>query len=118
MQKFNSQSSNKNNALCLWQFANDIQVGDVVYIKDGRTKLLGRGIVKSDYKYDDNRETYKHIRDVEWTNVGEWESPYTQPVKTLTDATAFVDEINKMENMMNNNEVVAVENMKILRIYY
>ena len=105
MQKFNSQSSNKNNALCLWQFANDIQVGDVVYIKDGRTKLLGRGIVKSDYKYDNNRESYKHIRDVEWTNIGEWDSPYTQPVKTLTDATSFVEEINKMEQMMlNNNE--------------
>lgn len=100
-----NQTSNKNNVLCLWQFANDIQIGDVVYIKDGRTKLLGRGIVKSDYKYDSNRETYKHIRNVEWTNIGEWESPYTQPVKTLTDATSFVDEINKMEEMMlNNNE--------------
>ena len=70
-----NQTSNKNNVLCLWQFANDIQIGDVVYIKDGRTKLLGRGIVKSDYKYDSNRETYKHIRNVEWTNIGEWESP-------------------------------------------
>lgn len=100
-----NQTSNKNNVLCLWQFANNIQIGDVVYIKDGRTKLLGRGIVKSDYKYDSNRETYKHIRNVEWTNIGEWESPYTQPVKTLTDATSFVDEINKMEEMMlNNNE--------------
>lgn len=100
-----NQTSNKNNVLCLWQFANDIQIGDVVYIKDGRTKLLGRGIVKSDYKYDSNRETYKHIRNVEWTNIGEWGSPYTQPVKTLTDATSFVDEINKMEEMMlNNNE--------------
>lgn len=100
-----NQTSNKNNVLCLWQFANNIKIGDVVYIKDGRTKLLGRGIVKSDYKYDSNRETYKHIRNVEWTNIGEWESPYTQPVKTLTDATSFVDEINKMEEMMlNNNE--------------
>ena len=104
-----SQTSNKNNVLCLWQFANDIQVDDIVYIKDGRSKLLGRGVVKSNYKYDESRTSYKHIRDVEWTNIGEWESPYTQPVKTLTDATSFVEDINKMEKMMNGENVVEVK---------
>ena len=104
-----SQTSNKNNVLCLWQFANDIQVDDVVYIKDGRSKLLGRGIVKSDYKYDDSRENYKHIRDVEWTNIGEWDSPYTQPVKTLTDITSFAEDVKNMEKLITSEKADIVE---------
>lgn len=54
-----------------WEFAKDMQVGDIVYVKKGlQDALIGRGIVKSDYIYDANRNEYKSIRKVEWTHNG------------------------------------------------
>lgn len=54
-----------------WEFAKDMQVGDIVYVKKGlQDALIGRGIVKSDYIYDANRNGYKSIRKVEWTHNG------------------------------------------------
>ena len=48
-----------------------MQVGDIVYVKKGlQDALIGRGIVKSDYIYDANRNEYKSIRKVEWTHNG------------------------------------------------
>ena len=54
--------SYKNNAHCLWQFANEIKVGDVIFVKKGMHKIIGKGIVTSDYIYDTSRSTYKHTR--------------------------------------------------------
>lgn len=62
--------SYKNNAHCLWQFANEIKIGDVIFVKKGMHKIIGKGVVTSEYIYDSARETYKHIRKVEWTNKG------------------------------------------------
>lgn len=44
--------SPSNDALCLWQFANEIKIGDVIYAKKGKRVIVGRGIVTSDYVYD------------------------------------------------------------------
>lgn len=61
----------KNDSKANWEFAKDMQVGDIVYVKKGlQDALIGRGIVKSDYIYDVNRNEYKSIRKVEWTHNG------------------------------------------------
>lgn len=61
----------KNDSKANWEFAKDMQVGDIVYVKKGlQDALIGRGIVKSDYIYDANRNEYKSIRKVEWTHNG------------------------------------------------
>ena len=61
----------KNDSKANWEFAKDMQVGDIVYVKKGlQDTLIGRGIVKSDYIYDANRNEYKSIRKVEWTHNG------------------------------------------------
>lgn len=57
-----------NDALANWQFANDIQIGDVILVKRGTKTLIGRGIVLSDYYYDPNRKQYTHLRKVKWTH--------------------------------------------------
>ena len=101
MIEYNPQSSNKNNALCLWQFANEIQIGDIVFIKNTQTNILGRGIVKSQYIYDEERKEYKHIRQVEWTHTGEWETDTKWAIKTLTDITQYTEDVEKLENMFN-----------------
>lgn len=88
--------SYKNNAHCLWQFANEIKVGDVVFVKKGMHKIIGKGIVTSDYIYDTSRSTYKHIRKVDWQNKGEWEHPGQAVMKTLTNISAHPDYVQKL----------------------
>lgn len=88
--------SYKNNAHCLWQFANEIKVGDVIFVKKGMHKIIGKGIVTSDYIYDTSRSTYKHIRKVDWQNKGEWEHPGQAVLKTLTNISAYPDYVQKL----------------------
>lgn len=88
--------SYKNNAHCLWQFANEIKVGDVIFVKKGMHKIIGKGIVTSDYIYDTSRSTYKHIRKVNWQNKGEWEHPGQAVMKTLTNISAYPDYVQKL----------------------
>ena len=88
--------SYKNNAHCLWQFANEIKVGDVIFVKKGMHKIIGKGIVTSDYIYDTSRSTYKHIRKVDWQNKGEWEHPGQAVMKTLTNISAYPDYVQKL----------------------
>lgn len=88
--------SYKNNAHCLWQFANEIKVGDVIFVKKGMHKIIGKGIVTSDYIYDTARSTYKHIRKVDWQNKGEWEHPGQAVMKTLTNISAYPDYVQKL----------------------
>mgnify|MGYP004609424293 FL=1 len=88
--------SYKNNAHCLWQFANEIKIGDVIFVKKGMHKIIGKGVVTSDYIYDSTRETYKHIRKVEWRNKGEWEHPGQAVMKTLTCISPYPDYVQQL----------------------
>lgn len=89
----------KSASLATWQFVYDLKPGDVIIVKQGRSKIVGRGIVESDYIYDESREGYKNIRKVKWTHKGEWKFPGLLAMKTLTDITPYsscVDEIKKI----------------------
>ena len=88
--------SYKNNAHCLWQFANEIKIGDVIFVKKGMHKIIGKGVVTSEYIYDSARETYKHIRKVEWTNKSEWEHPGQAVMKTLTCISPYPDYVQRL----------------------
>ena len=54
-----------NDSLATWQFANEIQIGDIIFAKKGRNCIIGMGTVQSMYKYDDSRDEYKSIVDVD-----------------------------------------------------
>lgn len=92
--------SYKNITHCLWQFANEIKEGDVVFAKKGMHKIIGKGIVISDYIYDDSRDTYKHIRKVEWQNKGEWELKKQAVMKTLTNITPYSDYVQELLDLV------------------
>lgn len=86
-----------NAAHATWQFANEIKVGDVVFVKKGRTQIIGRGIVTSEYEYLESDASYPHRRTVNWTHKGEWPHPSGQAVlKTLTDVTPYTDYVEKL----------------------
>lgn len=69
---YKSEKKPTYNNSCIWQFANEVKVGDIIFARNGLSKIVGRGVVTSDYIYDDKREDYKHIRKVNWTDKGEW----------------------------------------------
>jgi len=54
-------------------FAFKIKKGDIVFAKKGLWKVVGYGVVKSDYIYDDKRTDFKHIREVDWQKKGNWD---------------------------------------------
>lgn len=86
-----------NDGLAVWQFAQELAIGDVVFAKRGMNTIIGRGIVESDYVYDGSRSEYRHIRKVNWTQRGEWEHPGRAVVKTLTDITPYTEYAAQLE---------------------
>jgi len=99
-QKYDASKSYTNDGLAVWQFAHEVAVGDVVFAKRGMTTIVGRGIVESDYIFDADRNEYKHIHKVNWTQKGEWEHPGQAVMKTLTDVTQYTDYVEKLEALL------------------
>jgi len=91
-----------NDSLANWQFANDMKKGDVVYAKKGKMKIVGRGIVQSDYFYDRNEKNYSHKRKVNWDRIPEFD--FSLPiVKTLTKITDKTELIEKIEDFIKSS---------------
>lgn len=91
------RTTQKNNALGAWQFLNEVKPGDIVFAKQGRYKILGRGIVRGDYEYDATLGDYPNLRRVEWTHEGEWTTQTMFAMKTLTDITELPETLAEIE---------------------
>lgn len=99
-----TETSPKSVAGMLWDFCHEMKEGDIVYLKKGMSKIVGRGVVTTDYSYENNGE-YKHIRDVEWTHIGKtWNVPFKFPVKTLSKVSA--DKCSALEKMLENDGIL------------
>ena len=113
LQKYDTQDSYPmNNSKANWEFANEMNIGDIVYVKKGLEPiLLGRGVVESDYIYDDTRNEYKSIRRVNWTHNAIYDVDFNEldikqwNQKTLTDISEnkYKDFCKKIEKIFNNN---------------
>ncbi|MDP5225551.1 MULTISPECIES: AAA family ATPase [Arthrobacter] len=97
-------TSNSNDSLAVWEFQNVIAEGDIVYAKRGRRELVGRGEVISEAIYDPERASYRNIRAVRWTHDGSWQHPGAAAVKTLTDITAKLDYVAKLEALFTDED--------------
>jgi len=93
--------SHKNDKTAILDFLNRVKIGDVIIVKKGRRTLLGRGIVKSDYYYDDSKKVYGSRRKVEWTNKGVWPVDHDLVIKTLTDISQYDGYPEKLEGIIN-----------------
>ena len=100
-----TEGSAKNTTLAVWQFANEMRSGDVVFAKKGRNTIIGRGIVESEYMFDDNLPNYKHIRRVKWTDVGEWKTEEVHAMKTLTNVTRYKDYVDRLNALIDGNKI-------------
>lgn len=96
---YNKTGNPMNDVSANWDFVHKIQIGDIIFAKQGTHKIVGRGTVVSGYIYDDSKDSFKHIRQVKWDKLGNWQTNSKLPNKTLTDITKYnnyVDTINKL----------------------
>lgn len=106
-------ASHRNAVHTIWQFVHEVKIGDIVVVRRGLDKIIGRGIITSDYKYDPARDQYKSIRQVSWTHQGEWDYPGTAAIKTLTNLTPFTELVQKINEIFE----VALETDEIRQEY-
>jgi len=105
---YGEDSSNTNSSLANWNFANLVNIGDIVVAKSGRTEYIGYGIVTSDYIYDEEFVGYKSIRKIDWKKTGTWSVDKNLPLKTLTEIKS-VDQINKLIYLLGINELDEID---------
>lgn len=78
-----------NQALGMWEFGHEMQVGDHVLVKAGNHEWLGHGEVASDYWFDPDLDVHPHRRKVVWVKTGSWQRESTHPSKVLTEITHY-----------------------------
>ena len=106
--------SYKNASLETWQFVHELKPGDVIFAKSGKRTIIGRGIVTSDYYYDDSySDEYRNLRKVNWTHKGEWEHPGNAITKVLTDVTSYTDYVEEISALFEDEVSGDVEEVKI-----
>ncbi|MBQ8485574.1 MAG: hypothetical protein IJ534_05465 [Bacteroidaceae bacterium] len=102
----NTENAYTNDSLAIWQFCREMRPGDIVYVKRGLTLIVGRGVVKGGYQYNDEWYEYKNSRAVEWTHSGEWEYPKKLPMKTLTRINDYKEMVERLESLFDPREKV------------
>lgn len=101
---YGDHSSQDKNANMLYNFANEMKPGDIVFAKKGRSLIVGRGVVTSDYYYDKNHFIQPHLRKINWTDKGEWKTDSIMAMKTLTNITGYdiVEKLNRLIDSESN----------------
>lgn len=97
-------TSQTNSARAVWQFANEMKPGDVVFVKRGLKEIIGRGVVTGDYVYDPDGGEYPQLREVSWKRQGSWRSDQQFPMKTLTDITYDQELVKRIETSFLDSE--------------
>ncbi|MBS7159941.1 MAG: AAA family ATPase [Actinomyces sp.] len=103
-------TSQTNSARAVWQFANEMKPGDVIFVKRGLKEIIGRGVVTGDYVYDPDGGEYPHLREVSWMRQGSWRSDQQFPMKTLTDITYDQELVKRIEaSFLGGEDSVDIE---------
>ncbi|SDM66206.1 AAA family ATPase [Kriegella aquimaris] len=123
---FQTDSSKKNDATANYEFMSEMNIGDIVFVKKGTSKLLGYGEIASDYYYEENDENYKSRRKVNWKKKGSWDTGELNLVlKTLTNVTNYKSEHPDYDNyyerlfgIMENKDVTKAMDFPLNQILY
>ena len=110
-------ASHKNSVHAIWQFVHDVKPGDVVFVKRGRSEIIGRGVVKGEYAYDSSLGHYPNVRKVEWTDYGSWQTKTKFALKTLTDVTDYPDFIDEFIGLFEDDDDATVSASIDLPVY-
>lgn len=104
LQTYPENGTQKNDIHALWQFANEMKPGDVVFVKKGRSEILGRGIVTGDYVFDPEGGHYPNCREVRWTSAGNWPIDERLAMKTLTEITDYPELLSRIEAFFEDSD--------------
>ncbi len=116
--EYGLEGSLMNVNLCLYEFYKIMQPGDVIFVKHGRHRLIGRGIVESDYYYDENRDDdFKHMRRVKWADKGEWPTESSLAMKTLTELTRFPKFVEELNDLIDETKDLDYDGKELIRDY-
>lgn len=104
-QVYGNNKSFKHCVRAAWEFANELKPGDIVFVKNGRHTIIGRGIVQSEYTYDTSTtDDYKNVREVKWLDKGTWKHSDTLSMKTLTDITNYTTDVEKLNSLFSEDD--------------
>ena len=97
------QGHGMHDALAYWEFCRVMKPGDTIFVKKGARLVLGHGVVRSDYRFDQARPEYKHVRDVKWLSRTDGVKIREKELvrKTLTDITKFPDQVAGAKRALN-----------------
>ena len=114
------ESSKKNNVISCFSFCNEMQIGDIVFAKIGRDRIVGRGIISSDYVFDTSRAYFKHIRKVDWTHKGHWtvSDDNRFALKTITGVTKFSDFTKYLDSLVEESNTDDAPNEKLVQYWW
>ena len=111
-----SKGSRKNDSTANWEFSNIMSIGDIVFVKDGRNTILGRGVITSDYYFNNEHENFKSRRKVKWTHSDTHIIDWDLPLKTLTDVTKYKSDDPKFENYYDQFEAIFKDQLLVKQI--
>jgi hypothetical protein len=99
-----NQSSQTNSSLAIYEFRDVMKPGDVIIPKQGTSAFLGYGIVVGDNYFDEDADSLKNRRMVEWKKKGVFNSDVKIVQKTLTDITKYPSYVKKIINLIGIEE--------------
>lgn len=102
---YGADKSYTNDSLSTYDFVYTMKPGDVVYVKKGMHKIIGRGVVTGGYEYDAERKAYNNTRNVEWQNNGDWNVESQLVMKTLTDITKYPDFVASLQSLIDGANI-------------
>lgn len=90
-------------------FANIMKEGDVVYVKNEESKIIGKGIILSNLEYEPG-EKIKNYRNVNWQFTGICNSPHLQSKKGLNKITRKRELIRQLDEFIEFNNIYNTRN--------
>ena len=108
----------KNDPLTIWNFINGIKPGDIVFVKNGLHKIIGRGIVTGEYYFDSASPNYRNTRSVRWEVSGDWNVKKQLPLKALTDITKYPHLVNQFNELTGGHEITVPQVPKDVPRYW
>lgn len=84
----------------IWTFYQEIKPGDIVYVKAGLRKIVGRGVVTGEYYFDNKASKYKHRHTVKWTNKGNWNLKEEVQINILKNLNDYPDLIVYLDSLI------------------
>lgn len=77
----------KNDTDSIWAFVNELKPGDIIWARRGTKHVVGCGIVKSDFRYEEDSAPYHSVREVEWAEIDEFDVEGAFHFRTIYELT-------------------------------